>query len=264
MRIALAQLVSSTDPAANLELVRDWVARAAAERAEVVVFPEATMHSFERSPLAAAEPLDGPWAASVREIATRAGITVIVGMFTAAADARIRNTLLVTGAVEAHYDKLHLFDALGYAESRTVEPGEAPVVTPIGATKVGLATCYDVRFPALFTALAGLGAEVIVVPASWAPGPHKVHQWRTLATARAMDSTSYVVACGQAVPPDADGSKPTGVGHSLVVDPYGTVLLELGTEPELAVVDLDLSVVAEARERMPVLRNARRFSPDGT
>ena len=88
-----------------------------------------------------------------------------------------------------------------------------------------------------------------------------MHQWRTLALARAMDTTSFVVACGQAEPP-ADGEghgRPTGVGDSVVADPYGTLVLELGSGPELAVVDLDLSLVDEARERLPVLRNARRF-----
>lgn len=262
MRIALAQVSSTTDPSANLELVREYTARAAAAGAEVVVFPEATMHSFERSPVTAAEPLDGPWATSVRSIAAEHRITVVVGMFTTTASERVRNTLLVTGDAEASYDKIHLFDALGYTESQTIEAGARPVVVGLGQARVGLATCYDLRFPALFTRLASLGADVVLVPASWAPGPHKVHQWRTLATARAMDSTSFVVACGQAEPAEQSG-RPTGVGHSLVVDPYGTVLLELGTAPELAVVELELSIVAEARERMPVLRNALSFPAGG-
>ena len=261
MRVALAQLSSTTDPLANLALVREYVDRAARDGAELVVLPEATMHSFQRSPAEAAEPLDGPWANAVRGIAAEHGVTIVVGMFTAATPL-VRNTLLVTGEAEAQYDKIHLFDALGYSESRTIQAGDRPVVVRLGSAGVGLATCYDIRFPALFTHLAELGAEVIVVPASWAPGPTKVHQWRTLATARAMDSTCFVVACGQARAADGDGSRPTGVGHSLVVDPLGNVLVELGDEPDLAVVDLDLTLVAEAREAMPVLRNARRF-PEG-
>ncbi|MEA4945715.1 MAG: carbon-nitrogen hydrolase family protein [Propionicimonas sp.] len=260
MRIALAQLSSSTDPAANLGLVRRYVAEASDAGAELVVFPEATMHSFDRSPVEAAEPLDGPWASSVRSVAAEHGTTIVAGMFTTTASRRVRNTLLVTGAVEASYDKLHLFDALGYAESDTIQAGDGPAVVELGGVRIGLATCYDIRFPALFTRLAELGAQVVVVPASWASGPNKVHQWRTLACARAMDSTCFVVACDQAEPAVVS-RKPTGVGHSLVADPYGSVLRELGSAPELAVVDVDLSLVVEARERMPVLRNARRFPP---
>lgn len=259
MRIALAQVSSRTDPSANLELVRRYTARAAEQGAELVVFPEATMHSFARSPVAAAESLDGPWATAVRSIAAEHGVTVVVGMFTTTASQRVRNTLLVAGSTDARYDKIHLFDALGYRESRTIEPGDSPVVVEVGGSRLGLATCYDIRFPALFTQLARLGAEAIVVPASWAPGTGKVHQWRTLATARAMDSTCFVIACGQARPDGPEDSGPTGVGHSLVVDPFGTVLLELGDEPELATVDLDLSIVPAARESVPVLRNARTF-----
>ena len=262
MRIALAQLSSSTDPSDNLELVRDYVRRSAAGGAEVVVFPEATMCSFARPRIEVAEPLDGPWASQVRNIAAAARVVVVVGLFTTTGGDKVRNTLLVTGrGIRLHYDKIHLFDALGYAESRQVEAGSKPTLVPIGAEHLGLATCYDVRFPSLFTHLARRGASVILVPSSWAPGPGKLAQWRTLATARAMDSTSFVVAVDQAEPPATDGSrKPTGVGHSLVIDPYGTVLLELGAGPDLAIIDLDLSQVAVARERMPVLRHARRFT----
>ena len=259
MKIALAQVSSTTDPAANLDLVREYTARAAAQDAEVVVFPEATMHSFAHSPVAAAETLDGPWAAAVRTIAAEHQLTIVAGMFTTTTSRRVRNTLLVTGAVESHYDKTHLFDALGYAESDTIEAGSDPVVVDVAGARLGLAICYDIRFPALFTRLARSGAEAIVVAASWAPGPNKVHQWRTLATARAMDSTCFVVACGQARPEGPEDSRPTGVGHSLVVDPFGTVLLELGDGPDLAVIDLDLTLAAGARESVPVLRNARRF-----
>lgn len=262
MRIALAQLVSTVDPSENLDMVREYTGRAAQAGAGLVVFPEAMMCSFARPRIEAAEAWDGPWATGVREAAAASGVVVIAGMFTTTDTDRVHNSLLVTGpGIEARYDKIHLFDALGYSESRQIAAGSAPVTFDVGGTRVGLATCYDIRFPDLFTHLAGLGAELIVVPASWAPGLGKVHQWRTLALARAMDSTSFVVACGQARPSaDEDGRVlPTGVGHSVVADPYGNCLLELGTDPELAIVDLDLGLVAEARERLPVLRHARRF-----
>ena len=257
MRVALAQLAASTDPAVNLELVRACTADAASRGAELVVFPEATMCSFARPRAEAAEPFDGPWADGVRSLAAEHGVTVVVGMFTTGTE-RVRNTLLVTGPeVETRYDKLHLFDALGYAESRQIEPGEAPVTFQLGGQTVGLTTCYDVRFPNLVTHLARLGAELILVPASWAPGEDKLRQWRTLVTARAMDSTSFVVAVDQSLPAASpDTRTPTGVGHSMVVDPTGRVIVELGDGEELAVLDLELEVVAGIRERLPVLRHA--------
>ncbi len=265
MRIALAQFAASTDPAANLTRVRELAAEAAARGAELVVFPEAAMCSFARPRADAAEPFDGPWANGVRAIATELGLTIVAGMFTTTDGPRVRNTLLVTGAVEARYDKLHLFDALGYAESRQIEAGTQPVTITLAGHPIGLATCYDVRFPALFTHLAAGGAELIVLPASWAPGEAKLHQWRTLVTARAMDSTCFVVAVDQSVPPvAADERTPTGIGHSLVVDPTGAVLLELGEADEVAVVDLDLGSVAGVRERLPVLQHAVRLPSGGT
>jgi predicted amidohydrolase len=259
MRVALAQFAASTEPAENLARVREFAGRAAALGASLVVFPEATMCSFARPRADAAEPFDGPWANAVREVAAQLGVTIVAGMFTTTGSPRVRNTLLVTGPeVEARYDKLHLFDALGYAESNQIEAGERPVTLRLGGRTIGLATCYDVRFPALFTRLAGLGAELILLPSSWAPGEAKLHQWRTLVTARAMDSTSFVVAVDQAVPTAGpDGRTPTGIGHSLVVGPTGDVLLELGDDAELALVDLDLDAVATVRERLPILRDAR-------
>jgi len=263
MRIALAQFAATTDPAQNLAVVLEQIGRATAAAASVIVFPEAMSCSFARPRIDAAEPLDGPWASAVRAAAAKAGITVIVGTFTPGRSGHVRNTLLVTGpGIEASYDKLHLFDALGYRESDQIEPGDELVVCDLDGVRLGLATCYDVRFPEQFKALAQLGAEVIVVPSSWAPGERKVEQWRTLVTARALDSTSIVVGLGQALPP-ADGSsepgarRPTGVGHSIVAGPLGEILLELGPDPELAVIDLDPAVVAAARVALPVLTTSR-------
>ncbi len=265
MRIALAQVAATTDKAANLDLVAVAITAAAEQGAELVVLPEATMCSFARPRAEAAEPFDGPWATAVRELARAAGLTVVVGMFTTTDSALVRNTLLVTGAVEARYDKLHLFDALGYAESRQIEPGDQVVTFTLYGHTFGLATCYDVRFPALFTRLAAQGAEAILLPSSWAPGAEKLHQWRTLVTARAMDSTAFVVAVDQALPAGAGGDRvPTGIGHSLVVDPAGTVLTELGDGGELTTIDLDLSTVGGVRERLPVLRHARDLSSSTT
>ena len=254
MRIAVAQISATTDPEANLALVEENAARAAADGADLVVFPEATMCSFARPAAEIAEPLDGPWAESVRGIAARHGLAIAVGMFTTADSGRVRNTLLVTGPTEASYDKIHLYDALGYRESRTIAPGEELATVEIAGVTVGLAICYDIRFPAQFQSLARAGASVILVSAAWAPGPHKIHQWRSLATARGMDSTAFIVAVDQAAAGDPEvRALPTGVGHSIVVDPTGEVLLELGTADELAVIDIDPAEADAARESLPIL-----------
>jgi predicted amidohydrolase len=125
IRIALAQVTSTDDLCENLATIDEYTSRAAADGARLVVFPEAMMRCFGGASLVEiAQPLDGPWANAVRAIAAQAGVAIATGMFTPTDDGRVRNTLLVTGAgVDAHYDKIHLFDAFGFAESDTVAPG---------------------------------------------------------------------------------------------------------------------------------------------
>jgi predicted amidohydrolase len=260
MRVALAQIVSTEDVDANLRLVVDTAERASGEGADLVVFPEATMRSFGHPLGEIAEPIDGGWAETVGRTARRLGLTIVVGMFSPGDEGRVRNTLLVAGpGGSTSYDKIHLFDAFGFTESRTVQPGDRVVTARVGDTTVGLATCYDIRFPDLFVASARAGALVQVVVASWGAGPGKAEQWEVLARARALDSTSIVVAVGQADPAsagvDAVADAPTGIGHSVVVSPLGEVLHRLGREPDLLVVDLDLESVHQARRTVPVLDN---------
>ena len=132
MRIACAQILSGTDPAANLAIVEDYTRRAAESGARLVVFPEATMCRFGVPLASIAEPIDGRWADAVRGIASDAGITVLAGMFTPAADGRVANTLLATGGgVEDSYDKIHLYDAFGFTESATVAPGSNTIDFPL-------------------------------------------------------------------------------------------------------------------------------------
>jgi predicted amidohydrolase len=262
VRLALAQIASTPDPAHNLGLIEESTRRAAATGARVVVFPEAAMCCFGVPLGPVAEPLDGPWASRVRTIAADAGITVVAGMFTPADDGRVHNTLLATGGgVEAAYDKIHLFDAYGFAESRTVAPGAKPVSVEVDGITVGLTTCYDLRFPGLYQELAANGAAVIVVPASWGAGPGKREQWDLLVRARALDSTAFVAAADQADPTTVGrehGKAPTGIGASLAVGPLGVIVDQLGAEPAQLVVDLDLDEVDAARRTVPVLTN-RRF-----
>jgi predicted amidohydrolase len=144
-----------------------------------------------------------------------------------------------------------------------VEAGEKPVTFEFNGTVFGLATCYDVRFPALFTANARAGAQVNIVCASWGAGEGKADQWDLLVRARALDSTTFVVACGQGDPETIGagpaGSAPTGIGHSAVISPLGSTVAALGGRPELAVVDIDPSIVEDVRTKLPVLANARQF-----
>lgn len=271
MRIALAQILSGTDPAKNLQLVREYAGRAADAGARLVVFPEATMCRFGVPLGPVAEPVDGPWADGVRAIAADSGITVIAGMFTPAGDGRVKNTLIAAGPgtpnePDTHYDKIHLYDAFGFTESRTVAPGAEPVVITVDGVGVGLSVCYDIRFPELYTELARRGAQVIAVCASWGSGPGKLEQWTLLARARALDSMSYVVAAGQADPgdsltsPGSGSGAPTGVGGSLVASPLGEVVASAGAEPQLVVADIDVDAVPKVRESIAVLRNQSSFA----
>lgn len=262
MRIALAQILSSADPQVNLELVRKQAAAAHEQGAAMAIFPEATMCAFGNDLLRVAEPVDGPWACEVRNIARELGITLIVGMFTPGEGERVRNTLLVVGPqVDTHYDKIHLYDAFGYQESTSVTPGDTPVTFKVAGTTFGLAICYDVRFPELSFANAAQGASVNIVCASWASGPGKAAQWQLATRARAMDSTTFVLAVDQADPEsvlaDVPAGVPLGVGHSALISPLGEVLEDLGTSPVLRVVEFDPAEVEAVRAGLPVLANAR-------
>jgi predicted amidohydrolase len=259
MRVALGQISTGHDIVANLAKITTFATAAARAGADLVVFPEAAMYGFGAPLAEIAEPLDGPFATSVQLLAHDLGVTIVAGMFTPAPDGRVFNTLLAAGPDSVTgYDKIHLFDAFGFQESKTVAPGSARRSIVVGDVTVSLATCYDVRFPALFIENASEGAQISVVCAAWGAGPGKVEQWELAVRARAMDSTTFVVACGQAAPAGGSaGSAPTGVGHSMVVSPYGEVLGWLGGGEDLLLVDINLAVLARARETLPVLANRR-------
>ncbi|MFD7923028.1 carbon-nitrogen hydrolase family protein [Streptomyces sp. NPDC059740] len=263
MRVALCQMTASDEPQDNLAQVRETVRRAAGEGARLAVFPEAAMVRFGGPLAPVAEPLDGPWADGVRAVAEETGVTVVAGMFTPASGGRVANTLLATGpGVEDSYDKIHLYDAFGFRESDTVAAGERVVTVQVDGVGVGLATCYDLRFPELFRAHADAGAELTVLPASWGAGPGKVDQWDLLVRARAVDAALWVAAVGQAPPdPEADlrqpTKAPTGVGRSTLVAPDGTVRARLGSAPQLLVQDVDVSEAARVRRAVAVLDNRR-------
>ncbi|KUH97217.1 carbon-nitrogen hydrolase family protein [Mycobacterium sp. IS-3022] len=265
MRIALAQILSGTEPSDNLALVEEYTRRAADAGARMVLFPEATMCRFGVPLAPIAEPLDGRWASQVRTIAERAGTVVVAGMFVPSGDGRVFNTLIATGPgsdgpIDAHYEKIHLYDAFGFQESKTVAPGREPVVIDVDGVRVGLTLCYDVRFPELYVELARRGAQLITVHASWGSGPGKLEQWTLLARARAIDTTGYVAAVDQGYP-DADiaARGPTGVGGSLIASPTGEVMSAAGADPQLLVADIDLDAGRKVRETIAVMRNRADF-----
>jgi predicted amidohydrolase len=256
LTVAAAQLTSGPDPAANLALVTDAIAAAAAGGARLVVTPEATMACFGSDLRGVAEPLDGPWAGAVCAAAREHDVTAVVGMFEPAEDGRVHNTLLVAhpdGArAAARYRKIHLFDAFGSRESAVVAPGDELVRIQVDGVSVGLATCYDVRFADQFSALGRAGAELVLVPASWGDGPEKAEQWDLLTRARAADAQAWLLACDQAWTAPR-GRAPLGLGRSVLADPTGAVRARLGSEPGLLVAEIDTDLVRQVRERVPIL-----------
>ena len=250
LRVALVQEASGLDPDAN----RASLDRLAPADADLVVFPEAYARDFgdAGSDISAyAEPLDGPFATEVGRVAEERGATLVAGMFEPGDDpGRPFNTLVARGAVAATYRKIHLYDSFGYRESDRLSAGPVePVVVDLQGFGVGLMTCYDLRSPELARALVDAGAEVLVIPAAWVAGPHKVDHWRTLVRARAIENTAFVVAVGQ--------PGPRYSGHSLVVDPLGEVLAEAADGPEIVTAVLEHSVLERARRTNPSLANRR-------
>lgn len=266
LTVAISQIATEDHPKPNLERVQHAIRKAAATGARVVLMPEASMVRFGIDPRPLAEPLDGPWATAVREIAEELGVVVLVGMFTPADDGRVRNSILVTGdGNHTSYDKIHLYDAYGFSESTAVQPGNEPFVFTVDGITLGVATCYDVRFPELFRELADRGSDAVLVTAHWGAGEGKVDAWRLLNRARALDSTTSVIACDQADASTAGITEPDGprfgVGHSLVVSPMGIVEQELDETEGQLVATISTAAVETARATVPVLANRKLSRP---
>jgi predicted amidohydrolase len=254
LTVSLAQAASSLDPADNRAAL-DVVAEVA-DRSDLVVFPEAFMRDFGESGAdvaAFAEPLDGPFVTRLAELARAHDVTLLAGMFETSDDPeRPYNTLVLVDrdGLRTSYRKIHLYDSFGYRESDRLSAGALePVVTEVDGFRVGLMTCYDLRFPELARALVDQGAELLVAPSAWVAGPAKVHHWRTLVTARAIENTVYVAAAGQ--------PGPRYTGHSMVVAPDGEVLVEAGVDPGVVDARLERDVLDKARATNPSLTNRR-------
>jgi len=250
LRVALVQEASGLVPEAN----RTRLSSLTPDDADLVVFPEAFARDFGEAGSDVseyAETLGGDFDREVARVAGERHTTVVAGMFETSADpVRPFNTLLVRGAVDAHYRKVHLYDSFGYRESDRLSAGPIePLVLDLSGWRVGLMTCYDLRFPEFARALVDKGAELLVVPAAWVAGPRKVDHWRTLVRARAIENTVFVAAAGQ--------PGPRYTGHSLVVDPLGDVLAEAGEAAEVLTAVLDRSALDQARRTNPSLANRR-------
>ena len=261
MRIALCQLPVSSDPAVNLRRVREALHEAAAGRADLAVFPEATLTRFGSDLRAAAEPLNGPFCSGMAAAAKETGVALVAGVFEPAPDERVYNTAVLIdsdGGLVASYRKLHLFDAFTQRESDLVAPGSAVVAATLAGVPVGVQICYDIRFPELTRALAVGGASLVTVSAAWQAGLFKEEHWVTLLRARAIENTVWIAAVGQVPDPDEKPTRaPTGVGRSMLIDPLGVVRTDLGPAPGIVVVNADMSLVDEVRKTLPSLANRR-------
>ena len=250
LRVAVVQEAASLDPAVN----RRRLAELTPANTDLVVFPEAFARDFGQAGSdvsAFAEATDGPFAHQAEEVARAADTTIVAGMFEASNDpGRPWNTLIVRGAADASYRKIHLYDSFGYRESdRLLSGNVAPALVKVGGFVVGLMTCYDLRFPELSRALVDAGADVLVLPSAWLSGPRKVDHWRTLLRARAIENTCFVVASGQ--------PGPRYSGHSMVIDPWGEVLAEAGEGPTVLTAELRREVMDACRNTNPSLSNRR-------
>lgn len=264
MRAALLQMTSGIDPAANARVLVDAVARATGEGALMLFAPEMSGlvdRDRARAARSVVQEDEDAVLAAVREAAARAGLWVHLGSLAVRAGERFANRGFViddAGAIRARYDKLHLFDVdlptgESWRESASYVGGDAAVVvnTPVGA--LGLSICYDLRFPDLYRALSDAGATVLAVPSAFTRPTGAAH-WHVLLRARAIEAGCFVLAAAQTG--EHEDGRAT-YGHSLAVDPWGEVLLDMGDEAGLGFVELDPARVADVRARVPALAHRR-------
>ena len=269
--IAVLQMTAGIDPAANAATIVAAAERAAGEGAAMLFTPEMSglldRNRKRAAPHIVAEDAN-PVLAETREAAARRGLWIALGSLAVLRDAndlggRFANrSLLIApdGAVAARYDKIHMFDvdlASGesWRESNAYAPGEEVVTaaTPLGT--LGLTVCYDIRFPALFEELGRRRCDAIAIPAAFTVPTGKAH-WHLLQRARAVEASAWVIAAAQ-TGHHADGRET--FGHSLVVDPWGEVVLDMGAEPGLGFATIDAARTAAVRAQLPSLANRREI-----
>lgn len=260
MKFAIGQMVSGVDKAANLAEIARLTDEAAAAGARLVVFPEFAMFDapkLDEEFIKEGESLDGPFVSGLAALARRTGVAIVAGMLeTIEGESRGYNTLVLVTPEEGLsrvYHKLHLYDAFGFLESDHIRPGDiaGPVTFTIDDVTVGMLTCYDLRFPEVAREHADAGVDLLLYPAAWMPGARKEDHWNTLARARAIENTLYVAAVSQ--------GPAVGTGGSIIVDPMGITLGEIGEQSGIAVADATPQRVAQVRAVNPSLAN-RRFT----
>ena len=274
MRAAILQMTSGIDPVANAATMVMAVQQAAEQGADMLLTPEMAGY-LDRNRQRAAETLrseaDDPVLAAAREAAARHGLWVHLGSLPLkeeGGDGRWVNRSFVIdgkGEIRARYDKIHLFDvdlATGesWRESAVYRPGEKVVAVETPWGRIGLSVCYDLRFPDLYRALTNAGATMLLVPAAFTVPTGEAH-WHVLLRARAIEAGCFVIAPAQTGRHD-DGRET--YGHSLVIDPWGEVLLDMGEQAGLALADIDLSRVEDVRGRVPAIANRRNIPVDVT
>lgn len=265
---ACLQVNASNDLTKNVEVALDLITEAAGQGADLILMPEnVTMMEWGRKAILAqaAREEKHTGLAAFREAARQHGIWLHCGSLSISLpDGRIANRTYVLnpdGEVSASYDKIHMFDVdLGngerYAESSTFAPGDKAVLVDLPWSKLGLTICYDLRFPALYRTLAQAGAKLITVPAAFTQVTGQAH-WHTLLKARAIETGCYVFA------PAQTGTHPANrktYGHALIVDPWGEILADAGTDVGFVSAKIDMGLVDQVRKKMPSLDHDREFS----
>ena len=267
MRIAIYQAQTGIDPEANARALAEAVREAAEGGAAILFTPEMSGlldRDRERAAPHLRSEIDDPVLAAVRDAARQAGIWVHLGSLALAGereDGRLVNRGFLiddAGAIRARYDKIHLFDVdlptgESWRESAAYAPGERITLADSPVGKLGLSVCYDLRFPDLYRALTDSGATFLSVPAAFTVSTGEAH-WHILLRARAIEAGAFVIAAAQSGRHE-DGRET--YGHSLVADPWGRVLLDMGEQVGLSFVDLDLAQVEEVRRRLPAIRHRR-------
>jgi predicted amidohydrolase len=270
-RVGLIQLRSGRTPRANIETALRLIGEAKAAGADYVQTPEMTnIMEVNRAALFAAivPEEDDAALAAFRDLARSHRLWVHVGSLAikVSPDKAANRSFLIApdGAIAARYDKIHMFDVdlangESYRESRSYRAGEIAVSADLPWGRLGLTICYDLRFPALYRALAEAGASFLAIPSAFTRQTGEAH-WHALMRARAIENTCYVLAAAQG------GKHENGretFGHSLVVDPWGRVVAEGGTEPGVVMAEIVLADIAAARARIPSLEHGRRFEVAG-
>jgi predicted amidohydrolase len=267
-KAALIQLRSTRDMARNLAEASALIREAAGKGATFVLTPEVTNifePDKERLKSVVMREADDPSAKGFSALAKELGIHLHIGSLALkGGDGKLVNRGILfapDGGKITHYDKIHLFDidlpsGESHRESHTYTPGENAIVAHLPFADLGLAICYDMRFPRLFNTLANGGANVIAVPAAFTVPTGEAH-WHVLLRARAIETGSYVLAAAQGG--EHDSGRAT-FGHSIAIDPWGVIIAEAGTDPCALVFDIDPARSADARARIPALQHARDFS----